>query len=93
MKRAAAVVSLIALAFVSPPTARAYLKLGFDLNGRRYGHILDIRTGQPVDNGCRAVSVLAASHALAGRTDEARRAGELLRQLASTLRVSMLKDL
>ena len=39
-----------------------------------------------------AVSVLAASHALAGRTDEARRAGERLRQLAPTLRVSMLKD-
>ncbi len=39
-----------------------------------------------------AVSVLAASYALAGRTDEARRAGEHLRQLAPTLRVSMLKD-
>ena len=39
-----------------------------------------------------AVSVLAASYALGGRTDEARRAGEDLRQLAPTLRLSMLKD-
>ena len=37
-----------------------------EVNGRRYGHILDIRTGQPVDNGCRAVSVLAPSCTLAG---------------------------
>jgi thiamine biosynthesis lipoprotein len=38
----------------------------FEINGRRYGHILDVRTGQPVDNGCRAVSVLAPSCTLAG---------------------------
>jgi FAD:protein FMN transferase len=38
----------------------------FEVNGRRYGHILDIRTGQPVDNGCRAVSVLAPTCTIAG---------------------------
>src|SRR5947208_2559520 len=38
----------------------------FEINGRRYGHILDIRSGQPVDNSCRAVSVLAPSCTLAG---------------------------
>jgi tetratricopeptide (TPR) repeat protein len=39
-----------------------------------------------------AVSVLAASHALAGRTDDARQASARLLQLAPTLRVSMLND-
>lgn len=38
----------------------------FELNGRRYGHILDIRTGDPVDNGCRGVSVVAPTCTLAG---------------------------
>ena len=38
----------------------------FELNGRRYGHIIDVRTGQPVDNGCLAVSVLAPTCTLAG---------------------------
>lgn len=38
----------------------------FEAGGRRYGHILDIRTGHPVDNGCRAVNVLAPSCTLAG---------------------------
>lgn len=38
----------------------------FTVNGRRYGHIIDIRTGQPVANGCRAVSVLAPSCTVAG---------------------------
>jgi thiamine biosynthesis lipoprotein len=38
----------------------------FVANGRRFGHILDVRTGRPVDNGCRAVSVIAPSCSLAG---------------------------
>lgn len=38
------------------------------------------------------VSIIAASHALAGRTDEARRAMNHLRQLDSTLRISNLED-
>ncbi len=38
----------------------------FVANGRRYGHILDVRTGRPVENGCRAVSVIAPSCSLAG---------------------------
>lgn len=38
----------------------------FVLDGRRYGHILDPRTGLPVSNGCQSVSVIAASCVLAG---------------------------
>ena len=38
----------------------------FELNGRRYGHILDARTGRPVANGCLAVSVIAPRCTLAG---------------------------
>jgi TolB-like protein len=38
------------------------------------------------------VAIIAASHALAGRTDEARRAMDHLRQLDSTLRISSLED-
>jgi len=34
--------------------------------GRRYGHILDPRTGYPVDNRCRAVSVVAPACTIAG---------------------------
>ena len=37
-------------------------------------------------------SIIAASHALASRTDEARRAMDHLRQLDPTLRVSNLAD-
>jgi tetratricopeptide (TPR) repeat protein len=39
-----------------------------------------------------AVSVVAASHALAGRTDDARRAMDHLRRLDPALRISNLKD-
>ena len=38
----------------------------FTSNGRRYGHIIDPRTGYPVDNGCRAVSAIAPSCTIAG---------------------------
>jgi len=38
----------------------------FTLDGRRYGHILDPRTGMPVSNNCQAVNVIAPSCVLAG---------------------------
>jgi thiamine biosynthesis lipoprotein len=38
----------------------------FVVEGRRYGHILDPRTGYPADSGCRAASVVAPSCTIAG---------------------------
>ncbi len=38
----------------------------FTQNGRRYGHILDPRTGEPVDNGCLLVNVVAPTCTIAG---------------------------
>lgn len=38
----------------------------FERDGVRYGHILDVRTGRPVANGVRAVSVMAPSCTQAG---------------------------
>lgn len=38
----------------------------FTLGGKRYGHIIDPRTGYPVSNGCLAVSVIAPSCTTAG---------------------------
>lgn len=41
---------------------RRYFKHG----GRRYGHLLDPRTGRPAENGCRAIWVVAPSCTEAG---------------------------
>ncbi len=38
----------------------------FEIDGQRYGHIIDVHTGQPVANGCRAVSVIGPTCTLAG---------------------------
>jgi hypothetical protein len=38
----------------------------FWANGRRYGHILDPRIGEPVRNGCQAVTVIAPTCVMAG---------------------------
>jgi thiamine biosynthesis lipoprotein len=38
----------------------------FTVDGRRYGHILDPRTGRPVANGCQAVTVIAPDCVTAG---------------------------
>lgn len=38
----------------------------FTINGRRYGHIIDPRTGRPVSNGCLQVTVIAPSCLQAG---------------------------
>ena len=46
-------------------TSGDYLR-NFTVNGRRYGHILDPRTGFPAFNDCRAVSIIAPSCTIAG---------------------------
>lgn len=38
----------------------------FTIDGRRYGHIVDPRSGRPVDNGCRQVTVVADTCLQAG---------------------------
>lgn len=42
-----------------------YLR-GYTVGGRRYGHIIDPRTGRPVANGCRQATVVAATCLQAG---------------------------
>jgi len=46
-------------------TSGDYLR-NFTVHGRRYGHILDPRTGYPAFNDCRAVSIIAPSCTIAG---------------------------
>ena len=46
-------------------TSGDYLR-NYVVQGRRYGHILDPRTGYPVNNGCLSVSVVAPHCTFAG---------------------------
>jgi len=46
-------------------TSGDYLRR-FEINGKRYGHIIDVRSGRPVANGCCSVSVIAPTCTLAG---------------------------
>lgn len=50
---------------VGVATSGDYLR-GFTIEGRRYGHIVDIRSGRPVANGCRQATVVAPTCLLAG---------------------------
>lgn len=50
---------------VGVATSGDYLR-GFTHEGRRYGHIVDPRSGRPVANGCRQVTVVAPTCLLAG---------------------------
>jgi thiamine biosynthesis lipoprotein len=46
-------------------TSGNYLR-HFTVEGRQFGHILDPRSGYPVDNGCKSVSVIAPTCTEAG---------------------------
>nr|WP_294812708.1 FAD:protein FMN transferase [uncultured Sphingomonas sp.] len=50
----------VALHGLSIATSGDYRR-GFELDGRRYAHTIDPRTGRPLDNGIASVSVLHAS--------------------------------
>ena len=55
----------VALTDHAVATSGDYLR-NFVINGRRYGHIIDPRTGYPAFNDCRAASVIAPSCTIAG---------------------------
>lgn len=55
----------LALADRSVASSGDYVR-GFTINGVRYGHIIDPRTGFPVAHGARQVTVIAPSCLLAG---------------------------
>jgi thiamine biosynthesis lipoprotein len=57
--------SCLRLADQAVATSGDYFR-SFTHDGRRYGHILDVRSGEPVRNGCQAVTVIAPNCALAG---------------------------
>ena len=46
-------------------TSGDYLR-SFEVDGRRYGHIIDPRNGRPIENGCTAATVIAQSCTEAG---------------------------
>lgn len=55
----------LAAANIGIASSGDYLRC-FTIGGRRYGHIVDPRTGRPVCNGCRQVTVVAPSCIQAG---------------------------
>ena len=55
----------LAAADLAVASSGDYLR-GFTVGGRRYGHIIDPRTGRPVANGCRQVTVVAPTCLQAG---------------------------
>jgi len=55
----------VALTNHAVATSGDYLR-HFEINGRRFGHILDPRTGYPALNDCQAASVIAPSCTIAG---------------------------
>jgi FAD:protein FMN transferase len=55
----------LAAADLAVASSGDYLR-GFTVGGRRYGHIIDPRTGRPVANGCRQATVVAPTCLQAG---------------------------